>query len=229
MPLTLDSTAALRGEKPRRRWTLVVTSHQRWHYTARTLNALDGNMGLGWFDRRVLSVDGDSTHTPDSRMEVVRTGSRQGLTANLKQAWGALTPEDEWVLHLEEDMVLREAPLEAMADVLDQNRDLAQMALVRQPWSMEEHQAGGLLFGPHIRGQVTDRGGWLEHDRIFTLNPFVAHASLLRSLQPSVESSLTQQCRERGLSFGFWGGLHDPPRVEHIGYEGGMGSPLWKP
>lgn len=228
MPIDLRTTAPLRGEQPPRKWTLVVTSHGRWEYLAQTMDSVP----RGVFTREILAYDGPPVDLYEQWLRCfshfATTGRRSGLTANLTQAWGSLTAEDEWVLHLEEDMVLREAPLEQMADVLDQNRDLAQMALVRQPWSAEEHHAGGMLHGPHYAGGLTDEGGWLRQRRLFTLNPFVARASLLRTLQPGVESSLTQQCLQRGLSFGFWGGIDDPPRVEHVGYEGGMGSSGWR-
>jgi len=211
-------------------WTLIVRSHGRWPYLERALDSLD----LDFFDRRIFAFDGCIAGTKliprDERNEFLITGDeRQGLTANLAQAWGALTTEDEWVLDWEEDFVALDLPLQEMADTLDAHRDVAQMALVRQPWSPEEHEAGGLLHGPHLQGDLADRGGWLHQKRIFTLNPYVAHASTLRSLHPGVETSLTSQCLERGLSFGYWGSMTDPPRVLHIGEHGGMNSPGWLP
>lgn len=216
-------------------WTLVVTSHGRWPYLWRMMETA---LTPDTFDRAVLSFDGVDlkrntiahNYLKAKGVEVLTTGpERQGLTANLTQAWGALTPDDEWVFHVEEDFLIGDAPLDEMRATLEANRDVAQMALVRQPWSHEEAAAGGMLYGPHLRGELVDEGGWLRHSRIFTLNPFVAHASLLRSLTPGVESTLTEQCLARGLGFGFWGGMADPPRVIHIGASGGMGSPGWLP
>lgn len=215
------------------RFTLVVTSHGRWEYLAQTLRALDSAVGLKFFDRRLLSVDGEYPHRDvwgklpmDSYWGWKVTGSRQGLTANLAQAWGALITDDEWVFHVEEDFLIRDAPLAEMAATLDAFPQVANMVLVRQPWNAQEQRFGSVL--PTIPG-LEDRGGWLEHRTGFWLNPFVAHASLLRSLQPGVESSLTKQCLARGLSFGYWGGRSDEPRCEHIGAEGGMNSPGWLP
>ena len=211
------------------RFTLLVRSHGRWSYLRRCIDSID----LTQFDRLVLSVDGPAVGAPIDDGDgwgVLSTGpERLGLSANVAQAWGALGPDDEWVLDVEEDFVLLDAPLRAMADLLTAHRDVAQMALVRQPWSPEEHAAGGLLHGPHLQGDLIDEGGWLRQDRIFTLNPYLAHASLLRSLTPGVERSLTDQCWERRLSFGFLGAMADPPRCLHIGAEGGMGSPGWLP
>lgn len=232
MPMTLDSTAPLRGQTPKRRWTLVVASHGRWEYLGRAMESLTQAVGDEFFDRTVLSIDGTPYQfipvpfipTPS---ELHSTGSRQGLTANLAQAWGALTDEDEWVFHLEEDFLVHDAPLDAMADALEANPQVANMVLLRQPWGAHEIAAGSVLKAQPY--DLHDAGGWLEHEGGFWLNPFVAKASLLRSLTPGVETELTRQCLERGYSFGYWGGLDDPPRCEHIGAEGGMGSPGWRP
>jgi hypothetical protein len=188
------------------------------------------------FDRAILSFDGCMGGIGGSTLpcwpglpcevQILSTGPRrQGLTANLAQAWGALTSDDEWVFHLEEDFVVHDAPLEEMADTLDAYRQVGNMVLVRQPWNPAEQRAGSVLKAQSY--DLTDRGGWLEHHGGFWLNPFVAHASLLRSLTPGPEQHLTNQCRARGLTFGYWGGRDDPPRCEHVGAEGGMGSDGW--
>ena len=213
-------------------WTLVVTSHGRWPYLWRMMETA---LTPDTFDRAVLSFDGVDlkrntiahNYLKAKGVEVLTTGpERQGLTANLTQAWGALTSEDEWVFHVEEDFLIRDAPLTEMAATLDAFPFVANMVLVRQPWNQVERRFGSVL--PTIPGLV-DRGGWQEHRRGFWLNPMVAHASLLRSLQPGVEQKLTDQCLARGLSFGYWGGRDDEPRCEHIGAEGGMNSPGWLP
>lgn len=213
------------------KWTLLVMGHGRWPYHQRAIEALDAVIGLDFFDRLVLSLDGGCEPLPPwadeaGRWEDYQLPSRQGLTANLAQAWGALTTEDEWVFHLEDDFVLHDAPLDEMAATLDAFPFVANMVLVRQPWNQVERRFGSVL--PTIPGLV-DRGGWQEHRRGFWLNPMVAHASLLRSLCPGVEQKLTDQCLARGLSFGYWGGRDDVPRCEHIGAEGGMGSSGWLP
>lgn len=219
------------------RFTLVVTSHGRWEYLSRTLSALWDAVpgGVDFFDRVIVSVDHTGT-TDDGPMSLPHicgptggfyfTGARKGLTANMTQAISHLTDRCEYVFWLEEDFVLHDAPLEEMAKTLDAFPNVANMVLLRQPWGAHEIRAGSVLKAQPY--ELTDRGGWLEHTGGFWLNPFVAHASLLRSLRPGVERELTAQCRARGLSFGYWGGADDPPRCTHIGAEGGMGSPGWR-
>ena len=212
------------------RFTLVVTSHGRWEYLKQAADSVTDTVGMQTFDRRILALDGEPYGPPwgidHDFWEVVSTPTRSGLTSNLTQAWGALTTEDEWVFHVEEDFLIRDAPLTEMAATLDAFPFVANMVLVRQAWNQVERRFGSVL--PTIPGLV-DRGGWQEHRKGFWLNPFVAHASLLRSLCPGVEQKLTDQCLARGLSFGYWGGRDDEPRCEHIGAEGGMNSPGWLP
>lgn len=231
MPLTIDSTAALRGEKPKRKWTLIITSHGRWEYLTRALASLAPYQHL--FSRRIFSFDGclpGDYLTMEAPTVTTRTTGpeRKGLAANLAQAWGALTPEDEWVFHVEEDFLIHDAPLDEMADTLDAYRHVANMVLPRNPATTPAEMRTGSMLRAQTYDLI-DRDGWLEHAGGFWLNPMVANAQLLRSLTPSTEDKLTRQCRERGLRFGFWGGIDDPPRCTHIGVEGGMGSEGWLP
>lgn len=232
MPLDLNSTAPLRGEKPRRRWTLIVMGHGRWGYQEQTLGSLDEAVGLDRFDRLVLSLDGGCEPLPPwadgtGRWEDHQLPGRQGLTANLTQAWGALTDDDEWVAFVEEDWLIRDFPLDDMADTLEAFGDVANMVLVRDPVSPQEQRAGSVLGGQHVQGRWEEMGGWVRHRKGFWLNPFVAHADTLRSLTPGTEDVLTAQCLERGWSFGYWGSPEDEPRCRHLGACGGMGSPGW--
>jgi hypothetical protein len=218
-------------------WTLLVTSHGRWPYLKQTLEsvsrAVDARstglkVGLGFFDRLILSIDGTEAPDMSPRWEIHKTGGRQGLTANLTQAWAALGP-DEWVFHVEEDWLIRDAPLEDMAACLAVNPTVANMVLLRDPVSPEERRAGSVLGGQHVQGRITVRDVWLEHSTGFWLNPCVYRSDTVRGLVAGVEDSLTRQCLNLGLSFGYWGSVTDSPRCAHLGVTGGMGSPGWKP
>lgn len=205
-------------------WTLIIRDHGRWEYLTRCLESIDREIGLEFFDRRILSEDGHTVDFDD--FECLSTGTaRQGLTANLAQAWGALGPDDEWVFDVESDFVIEHAPLTEMAETLDAFPNIANMVLLRQPWNQEEIRAGSVL--KTRRFLLTDMGGWLQHEAGFWLNPYVAHSGLLRRLSPDVEAGLTNQTRRMGLTYGYWGGRDDAPRCWHIGAEGGMGSEGW--
>ncbi len=229
MGLTLGSTGPLQpGWKPRR-WTLVVRGHGRWNYLDRSVDSIDFAVGLDRFDRKILSIDGPGPDKWRDGWEVLSTGpDRKGLTANVTQAWGALTDDDGYVFDTEDDFVVAPVDLDAIADVLDANPHVATMTLIRQPVNASEVNAGGLIWGEHFQGEFTDHDGWLEQKRLWSINPSVTRASTLRAVTPGVERLLTDQAHAKGWTFGFWGHPFDPPRALHIGTVGGMGSPGWR-
>lgn len=212
-------------------WTLLVMSHGRWDYLGRSLLALDQLIGLDWFDRRILSLDVDLAPQDGPggvSWEVLATGGRHGLTANVQQGWDALGP-DEWVFHLEEDFVVHAAPLVAMAATLQQHPLVSQMVLERQPVNPSEFANGGLLGGDNIP-TWTEHGGpkgpfWRQQRHLFSFNPCVYHSSV--ATVGGTETVVTERLRAEARTFGFWGAQGDPPRCEHIGVQGGMDSTGW--
>lgn len=212
-------------------WTLLVLGHGRWDYLGQTLKALDDVVGLDFFERHVLSLDTDCA--PENgpggvSWDVRATGGRRGLVANVQQGWDAVSA-DEWVFHLEEDFLVRDAPIEEMRDVLLANPSVAQMVLERQPLNASEVANGGLLGGENIPTwqQWGNPGAyWREQRHLFSFNPCVYHSSV--ASKAGTELHVTQRLLAEGRSFGFWGAQGDAPRCEHIGVEGGMGSPGWR-
>jgi hypothetical protein len=101
--------------------------------------------------------------------------------------------------------------------------------LKRQPWSYPEHAAGGIIeMNPDL---YTDRETlgieWVEHQRIFSLNPcLIPRWVLNRGWPEGNEAQFTTEAVVAGLSFGFYGNRADPPRVIHLGEERSMG---WRP
>lgn len=209
-------------------WTLLVLDHRPADlYRDRVIRQLDEVVGLDFFDRLVLSLDRDANDDADPTVgdwEVLHTGGGRGLIANVQQAWDVLGP-DEWVFHLEGDFLVREAPLDVMRSVLGQYPWVAQMVLERQPVSPEEFAAGGLVGAQCIPSAVA-RGTWREQDHLFSFNPCVYHSTA--ATKAGTETHVTQRLRADGWTFGLWGRQGDPPRCEHIGVQGGMGSPGWR-
>lgn len=211
-------------------WTLLVLGHGRWDYLGETLAALDASVGLDFFDRHVMSLDVD--FAPENgpggvSWEILATGGRRGLIANVQQGWDALG-DDEWVFHCEEDFVVHDAPLDAMREVLVANPSVAQMVLERQPLNASEVANRGLLGAENIPEFDTwgNPGAyWREQSHLFSFNPCVYHSSV--ATKAGTETHVTQRLRAEGRTFGFWGRQGDAPRCEHIGVEGGMGSPGW--
>lgn len=219
-----------------RRFALVVTSHRGDLYLPSSLATWQACLPWDRFEQRVLVDDSASGNRCVVQDEFDLTSyhpERTGLSATVWDAWmetGA-HPEITHVFHLEEDFQLTEpVDLDALADVLDEYGNLAQMVLKRQPWSPEEQAAGGIVERfPDEYVQVDEPHPWLQHRRIFSLNPCLIPARVVRAGWPAGnEAEQTDRLLVDGAVFGMWGRRDDPPRCLHVGTEGGMGTPGWK-
>lgn len=167
----------------------------------------------------------------------------RGFCHATRQAWQfAQSPGDhDYVFWLEHDFVFtRDVNLAEMAHVLDGDRMLAQMALMRNAVNDVERSAGGLFEsrqGEYVErhheidtlrddSPWTDYRSWLEHRSYFTTNP-----SLMRRdfMQANPFPSIEKECEglyglglvEQGYHFGVWG--NGEPWVRHIGARTGFG------
>ncbi len=142
----------------------------------------------------------------------------------------------EFVFWLEHDFVfLRPVDLTDLATVLNDDKSLAQMSLMRGPVSTEEINAGGLYnlrrgdFDPIISYDLDiseEPMHWLQHRAYFTTNP-----SLMRTAWMSANPWPTDESHcegrfgidllQRGFSFGVWGG--GEPWIDHTGRRDGFG------
>lgn len=168
---------------------------------------------------------------------VVHWSERRGFAGTIQGAWKRLLKNPcDYVFHLEDDFVLnrvllkddfvpnRGLDLREMQGILDRQGELAQIALLRQPWNEQECAAGGIIqLHPE---DYTDRGDglgkWVQHDRFFTTNPCLYRTTDLWRGWPQVEQSeghYTIELRNAGYHFAFLGQKADPPRVTHVGTE----------
>ncbi len=207
-----------------RRWAVTVTSHRGDLYLPASLASWQACLPWDGLEVTVLHVDGlPGPSVADEFDRAVWTERRAGLANAVRTVWAAVPDDITHVLHLEEDFqLLQPVDLDGMADVVDAE-GLAQMVLQRQPWSPEEQAAGGLVAA-HMES-YEDRGGWLFHRRIFSLNPCVVPAWVVREGWPDGnEAEATARWSDAG--FGVWGPPGDV-RCLHVGSEGGMGTPGW--
>lgn len=178
---------------------LVVISDRGERYLPQCLEALE-RFEFPWAQRIVVE---DPTHR-FSQNEVVA------------HAWSQVDPVAEWVLHLEEDFIVNDLPLAHMVRILEQNPDLAQVVLKRQPWNGAEVAAGGIIEANPDDYHQED--GFVRHSVLFSLNPCLIPRHVVEMGWGTSESEFTARCLARGLSFAFYGSRGDRPRVEHIGY-----------
>ena len=143
----------------------------------------------------------------------------------------------EFVFWLEHDFVfLRPVDLEPLSDVLNADKSLAQMSLMRTPVSPEEISAGGVVqsrpgeFEEHLlvsiaRREVENR--WLRHRSYFTTTPSLMRTDFMMWNHwpdddlPECEGRFGIDLVQRGFEFGVWGS--GEPWVEHIGVRTGVG------
>lgn len=216
-----------------RRFALVVTSHRGDLYLPESIETWKQNLPwdrIGW---KVLVDDGDTSVAEGEFDVAIRNPQQRGLAAAVQTGWSFALNHDTgaYVFHLEEDFHLLEpVDLDAMADTLDTFGNLSQLVLKRQPWSPEEQRAGGIVERcPDQYVEVNLDGNlWTQHHQIFSLNPCLIPARVIRGGWPaSNEAGMTARVTEQGGCFGFWGGKFDPPKCLHVGSEGGMGSAGW--
>lgn len=151
-----------------------------------------------------------------------------GATANIWRQ--AAECGHEWVFHLEHDFLLtRPVNLEDLARVLDEQPHLAQMALYREPVTLEEQIAGGYIqqrpaeYEPRLRGETR----WFETARNWTTNPSLFRTSFAAEYpwpaEPNCEVVFTERLHAKNprARFGLWG--DGTPAVRHIGHRDGIG------
>jgi hypothetical protein len=158
--------------------------------------------------------------------DLVLHDHKRGLSGAVQSGWDAM--DCDYVFHLEEDFTFPKAVnLTEIVGWLEAVPNLAQMALLRQPWSPVEHAAGGIIqTDPDV---YVPRGGYEEHAKLFTLNPCVYPRWVTEVGWP--EGGGEREFTDRLLgkypesTFGFLGSRNDSPRCIHIGYESALFSP----
>jgi hypothetical protein len=136
------------------------------------------------------------------------------------------------VFHLEDDFVLeREVDVAAMSSLL-LDRNLLQVALLRQPWFGNEVNAGGVLEAREAQGATFHSmhdgvHDWTEHRDHMTLNPCVMPGWVGRRGWPQGTWSESRWGRELfedypTLSAAYWGDRSEGPWVTHVGERSGF-------
>jgi GT2 family glycosyltransferase len=205
--------------------TLAVTTDGRSDYLLRATNSLWVSLKPWPAWRCMVDDSGNAPAELRERYEdftILPHAHRRGFAAAVESVWRlALQTPCEYVFHAEDDFVYPEpVDLEGMGRLLDENPQLAQVALKRQPVNDEERAAGGFM---ETRPPETwiQREGFVEHMLNFTTNPCLIPRRFieecLRFAWPKTEPEVTRFALEHGWTFAYLGRVEDPPRVEHIG------------
>lgn len=170
--------------------TLLVMTDGRKNCLLRTVEQARKNL-YGAISVRVIHDDsGDDayaawlnqTYCPQGWV-VHSTGQRSGFGGAVRSAWSWLREHDRnpLIFHLEDDFLVSSVNVDRMAWCLDANPRLVQLALLRQAWSNEEKQAGGIIEKDPdaYTYRQEEMFRWVEHRRFFTTNPSLYRRSLI--------------------------------------------------
>lgn len=212
---------------------VICLTAGRQEYLTRTLASFTERVHGTIANRTIIDDSGNERYGrwlksryPD--WEIHSTGGKTGFTKAIRAAWWHerhRAKGSPYIFHLEEDFVFdRDVDLgEDMIPILERNRKIAQVALLRAPFFPPEIEAGSIINeDPGAYEQQTDgERTWLVHQKFFTTNPSVYRRSLIMSAQwPNVrhsETAFTRRMVQRGHRFAFLG--EGDSYVTHIGVE----------
>lgn len=151
---------------------------------------------------------------------------RQGFGGAIRKTWQWLREFDtnEYILWLEDDFVISNPiDLLEMVGVLDARPDIAQLVLMRQPWSMAEKAAGGIM--EQNPGEFTHESVGahtvVTHRKFFSTNPSLFRRSLIMDWDwPEGHSSegkfsIDLFASDPDIRSGYWAAGHQ--KCTHIG------------
>jgi hypothetical protein len=148
---------------------------------------------------------------------------KRGFGGAIQYAWQHIYDlgEFEYILHTENDFTFNEPiNLVAMRRILDSDSTIAQVALLRQSWSKREKMAGGVI--PSYPAGAFRQHRNTEHSEFWTTNTSLLPMWVAGLGWPDGDESegmFTAKLRKLGLHFAYYGGVEDPPRITHIGYD----------
>lgn len=215
---------------------LVVLTNGRDEYLQQTLESARRRLAGLITKRLILDDSGDPDHSMNlarlyPQFQVLGSGNESrgfgGACAVLWSYVQKLTVEP-YVFWLEDDFTFNDVVyLDALADVLEVNPQLSQLALRRQAWNPQERAVGGVIeldpssYEDRVSGKR--RYHWLEHRNFWTTNPSLIPRRTFNQFNwPVVDHSegvFTQLVRDAGQTFGYWGTRASGSWVTHIGHE----------
>ena len=204
---------------------LVIITDGRQACISETIPSMRKNLNYHFYEKIIINDSADlryhqylMSNYPDFR--IVSHETRRGLAGAVQSAWTSVSRDSDYVFHLEDDFLFnQEISIENLISLLESNPNLVQMALVRAPVNPPEEEVGGFVF-QHLE-DYTQKDGFFEHGRLFTLNPCLYPMSTVRMGWPDHggESEFTSKVHSLNDSyrFGFYGNIYDKPYVTHIG------------
>ena len=195
---------------------LMVITDGRWDYLQRTLESAAVALDWPWHQKILVDDSGEELGFSPDGFKFVKNLPRRGLAGAIQSGWDALNKDIDYVFHLEDDFIFPDVvDIELMIELLEYETDLAQVALLRQPWSPEEQQAGGIYSIEPER--FKQKYGFVQQSHLFTFNPCLYPIGVARDYRAGLEAELTANLLADDWRFGYLGELGDDPKTIHIG------------
>ena len=159
------------------------------------------------------------------------SNDRQGYDVAMKKLFSLVRELNvDYCFHIEDDFLLnKKFDIFDLAKILDFNKNMAQISLMRQPWYHNEKEHNGVVeaiiaYNPsaHFVKKSIDGLHWMEHNAYWTCNPHLFPSWLTNFEWPSgvwSESRFGRYMFEQQKIAGIYGVRQDWPYVEHIGRE----------
>lgn len=225
-------------------YDLIVLTNGRRDCISETIPSLSAAIDTGSARRFIVDDSGDTEYQSwlaesFPRWTILKTRGNSGFDGAYRFIWqlGKFTNQ-EYMLVCEDDFTFNKPiDVNTWASPMHLNPNIAQVALVRQPWNEREKLAGGLLrsWGESSFFQAAGFGrskvNWLEHTMYFTTNPFICRTALMKTgpdwpTGPDSEGRYGFDLRREGfcgidgedVRFAYLGSFDDEPWVHHIGH-----------
>jgi len=215
---------------------LLITTNGRKEYIVPTINSWKNFIDENVFRKIIIDDSGSLEYRewlkdtfPD--FEIIALGPiNMGFSFLMKSWLVDLEFTSEYLLLLEDDFVLLEKiDTSKIFDILENNKNIIQLALKRQAWSHEEVIAGGMIERIFNGHNFTQKDGWFEHREFFTTNPSFIDIERLRSYSKPIYEKIDYLITEgefgkilfqdnQNLYSAFLGKIFDSNKVEHIGH-----------
>jgi hypothetical protein len=137
-----------------------------------------------------------------------------------------LSLDCDYIIHLEDDYVLEtEINLKDSIKILEDNAHVVQVHFIRQAWTQEEIDAGGVLkhcqtFGYDMNEKNNGLSCWVEHSAYFTFGPSIYRKEIVSNawdIKNDPEREFTRTLIVNGNKTATFGKLDDDNMVKHIG------------
>lgn len=213
---------------------LAVIGNGRKNLLDQTIKSALDNLQYDFFDYVMINDYGKQEYSDllikeyGDKWTIINHEINQGLSGSIRTLWNYVDINNiDYIFHLEEDFIFNKSiDINLLVEILSKHRDIAQVALKRQPCNIEELQAGGFMqldkskYSEIIYNYKYNSVDLTTHRNFFTLNP---------SLYPRWVVNLGWQQgwgeREFGellfsnpsLKCAYIGSINDSPLVHHTG------------